>query len=72
MATRDKNTQKKECKQKTRTCFVGVGPKYFKIQFYTDSICASQDKETKEIKEVPTEPPASVAAAWTCECGFLL
>ena len=33
---------------------------------------SSQDNEAEEIKEVPTEPPASVAAAWTSDRGFLV
>ena len=30
---------------------------------------ASQENETEEIKEAHTEPPASVAAAWTSDRG---
>ena len=31
---------------------------------------ASQENEAEESKEVPTKPPASVAAAWTSDHGF--
>ena len=33
---------------------------------------ASQETKAEESKEVRTEPPASVAAAWTSDRGFLV